>query len=384
MLLDAQVGAGAEGEAYIDGSLFQRELLQLDTLNKKRIQVWINSPGGIVTEGMSIYNAILNSKTKVDTYCVGMAASIAGVIFQAGRTRYMMDYGILMYHDPHGASNSRAIEAYKDAIAVMVSSRTGKGTEDVLKIMARETFLNATEAKAIGFCDVIQSSSEVNKKKMQKVDIGNLYREAGKVLNLLIPKENVKQNTMDAVTLKLVYNKLDLTEGASETSVLTAINKLEEKATKAELALNKATVENKADLDKMKAELDKLADEKKEKDGDYDKLFAKYNALKDEMESDKAKAKKEKDDAEEEDCKNMITDFAKVGRIENKADVIADWCVTAKTIGKDKVKNMIEALPLNKKAPEAASVMKANELKDGETPTSAVLMNAKIKNQGKK
>src|SRR5690348_5015887 len=88
MLINTHIGFD-EAEGFgVMGDAFQRELLQLDALcienNKGPIQVWINSPGGIVTDGMSIYSAILKSTTKVDTYCVGMAASIAGVIFQAG------------------------------------------------------------------------------------------------------------------------------------------------------------------------------------------------------------------------------------------------------------------------------------------------------------
>jgi ATP-dependent protease ClpP protease subunit len=55
------------------GDLFQAELLALDQMEKKRIQVWINSPGGSVMDGYNMYNAMLKTKTKVDTYCVGIA-----------------------------------------------------------------------------------------------------------------------------------------------------------------------------------------------------------------------------------------------------------------------------------------------------------------------
>jgi ATP-dependent Clp protease protease subunit len=61
-------------------------------MDKKRIQVWINSPGGDVDDGYNIYNAMLKTKTKVDTHCYGMAASMAGAIFQAGHRRTMADY----------------------------------------------------------------------------------------------------------------------------------------------------------------------------------------------------------------------------------------------------------------------------------------------------
>ena len=76
MLINKHIGFDLDEGQGIDGSLFQEELLKLDSLGKKRIQVWINSPGGVVMDGYNIFNAILKSKTKVDTYNVGIAASI--------------------------------------------------------------------------------------------------------------------------------------------------------------------------------------------------------------------------------------------------------------------------------------------------------------------
>ena len=67
-------------------NLVVAQLLYLDhSDSKKDISLYINSPGGVVMDGYNIYNAILRSKTPVDTYNVGIAASIAGVIFMAGR-----------------------------------------------------------------------------------------------------------------------------------------------------------------------------------------------------------------------------------------------------------------------------------------------------------
>src|SRR4051794_5419098 len=82
MLIDKHIGFDEVEGSGIMGDIFQKELLALDGMGKSRIQVWINSPGGLVSDGYNIYNAILKSQTKVDTYCTGMAASIAGVIFQ--------------------------------------------------------------------------------------------------------------------------------------------------------------------------------------------------------------------------------------------------------------------------------------------------------------
>ena len=82
MLVNKHIGMDEEDGEGIMGDQFQSELMYLDTLNKKRIKVVICSPGGSVIEGMKMYNAVLTTKTKVDTYNGGIAASIAGVLFQ--------------------------------------------------------------------------------------------------------------------------------------------------------------------------------------------------------------------------------------------------------------------------------------------------------------
>ena len=111
MFIDNQIGGkDADGNPGIDGNRFMKELLCLsDEMGKKNIQVWINSEGGFVQEGQSIYAGILHSKAKVDTVCYGLAASISGVIFQAGRRRYMTDYANLMYHPAYNEEDRKSV-----------------------------------------------------------------------------------------------------------------------------------------------------------------------------------------------------------------------------------------------------------------------------------
>jgi ATP-dependent protease ClpP protease subunit len=158
MLLNGDINNGVQ---------FQSELLHLDTLGKKSIKVYINSPGGEVAGGMLIYNSILKSKTKVDTYNCGVCASIAAVIFQAGRFRYMADYSVLMFHAPYypdGEKSDPYLDATKSAIAVMVK-RSGVSTEAVEKLLNNgDTFLTALEAQAAGLCDYIELSADYNAK----------------------------------------------------------------------------------------------------------------------------------------------------------------------------------------------------------------------------
>ena len=322
MLINKHIGADETDGPGIDGSIFQQELLQLDTMGKKRIQVWINSPGGIVMDGYNIYNAILKSKTKVDTYNVGIAASIAAVIFQAGRNRIMADYSMLMYHNPYGGDGGEELEKMKKGIAIMIAERVGKSEPEILAVMSKTTWLGASEAFNTGFCDTIEVSSEQNKRRAT-TEAKALWKESNLVINSLFNNKQTKKMTK-------VTNKLGLNAEANEDAILEAITNVENKKVAAE---DKAKqMEDKicameAELDEHKA---KLAEFKKKAE-DADK--AKNDA---ELEAESAKAK------------NMLQEFVKQGRI--KADAVDQWAATSQKIGIDEVKNMIEALPMHKQS----------------------------------
>ena len=359
----------------IIGAQFQQELLYIDTLGKKRIQVWINSCGGNVMDGYSIYNAILASKTPVDTYCVGCAASIAGVIFQAGRKRIMSDYSWLMYHNPFGGSDA-ILSTMKDSIVKMIESRCGMSESEVNRMMNRETFILADEAKSMNLCDEVDQTSKLNTKYLKKItNSTQFYKEAKLVLNSIINNQN--QNPMIKVCMKL-----GLVDGTPEESIVQAIDSIMNKAKLAESAKDAAILEaqNKAkadesEMDKLKAKFKKLEEEKAAKDAAYEDC---KNAL-DAMEKDKKAAE---DKACEEKAKNMVEGFAKAGRIKNEATVILKWSNLAKA-DFEGTKSMIEELPLNKVAVKIEG--EVNQLKDGELPTTALGMAVrnKLKREGK-
>lgn len=351
MLINKHVGFDPmEGEG-VNGAWFQEELMRLDQMGKKRIQVWINSPGGVVMDGYNIYSAILQTKTKVDTYCVGIAASIAAVIFQAGRERIMADYGVLMYHNPYGGDDANQLSKMRDSIAVMVASRAGKGKDEVLSIMDKTSWIDANEAMESGLCDRIDNSGDFNKKrKAQTTEAVAMWRESNRILNSILNKNQTNMIN--------VINKLGLAENAVEKDVLDAIQNKE-----AEMA------EMKNALEKAQAECDELK--------------KKYIDLCDKMEAD-AKAKAELEEKEmEEECKAMVENFAKLGRIKNEADVIEKWVATAKTQGVEATKAMIESLPLNKAAAniQQPAGVPANP---NEQPMSAVNMMAHVLNKIKR
>ena len=339
MLINKHIGYDKDEGYGVNGSLFQEELLQLDNLGKKRIQIWINSPGGIVMEGYNIYSAILKSKTKVDTYCVGIAASIAAVIFQAGRNRVMADYSCLMYHNPFGGTN-KELDVMKNSIATMVASRAGKTSEEVLKVMDRTTWINANDALESGFCDSIESSSEHNKKRGQPIPEINVPGEGMEAMNLYKVSNSFlnsnKQSKMNKVT-----NKLGLNPDANEESILSAISAIENKLSKAtnDLSISESEVEKKVKEVNALTERAEAA-EKKVSDAELAATEAKNSA--------KLVA-----------VNSMLDGFVASGRI--KADAKDSWAETSNAIGVDKVKAMIEALPVTKIANKLPVSDVANE-----------------------
>ena len=149
MLINSHLGFDTDDGQGIDSSLFQQELLQLDTLGKKRIQLWINCPGGNVMDGMGMFNAILKTKTPVDTYNTGICASMGGVLFMAGRKRVMNDYASLMMHNPSGGDDKKQMGMMKDSLVTMLSSRASNITpEEVDYLMEKTSWLNAAEMEA--------------------------------------------------------------------------------------------------------------------------------------------------------------------------------------------------------------------------------------------
>lgn len=330
MLINKHIGMDDADGMGIDGSVFQQELLLLDEMGKSRIQVWINSPGGVVMDGYNIYNAILKSKTKVDTYNVGIAASIAAVIFQAGRTRYMSDYSKLMYHNPFGGNDSKELEPMTDSIAIMVASRASKQKDEILGIMKKTTWISASEAFANGFCDEIEVSSNHNKKRLTKTsDAKAMWRESNLIVNSIF-------NQINTLDMKKVTNKLGLTEAANEDSILDAITNMENKA--------KLAAKNAEDA------LNDMEDKFKEAEKNFKETKDAYDKLKTEKElADKAK-KDAEDKQEGEAVKNALEGYVKQGRI--KKESVEKWTNTAAKIGIAEVKAMIEEIPLSKQAPK--------------------------------
>lgn len=325
MLIDRHIGYDETDGYGIDGADFARELMILDGMGKTCINVWINSPGGIVLDGYNIYNAILKSKTKVNTVCVGIAASIAAVIFQAGRERIMCDYGILMYHNPFGSENTDALRAMRDSIVKMISARCGMTEDDTMAMMHREPFMNAQEAIDKKLCDRIEESADYNKKRMAPVAVTNnakgYYKEAGAVLNSILP---TTKNDNYMPDFKKIANRLKLVDSANEDAIIDGIQAIENRATTAEAAL--VTVRN---------QITTL-------EGERTTLTAQLTEFKNKQETAEKETKKVKAQA-------LIAAAVKIGSIKNDADTIKKWEDKAEK-DYDTVKDLLEDSPVNKQS----------------------------------
>jgi ATP-dependent Clp protease protease subunit len=139
---------------------------------KKDIHLYINSPGGIVTGGMAIYDTIRFLQCDVVTYCIGQAASMATVLLAAGTKgkRFALPHSRVMIHQPSGGAGGQAADIaiaakeiirWRQTLNQVIARHTGKSIEQLEKDSDRDYYLSAQEAKAYGIVDhVVENASE--------------------------------------------------------------------------------------------------------------------------------------------------------------------------------------------------------------------------------
>ena len=131
---------------------------------KKDIHLYINSPGGIVTGGMAIYDTMNFLQCEITTYCLGMAASMSTVLLAAGTKgkRFALPNSRVMIHQPSGGAGGQAsdiaiaareILRWRKTLNEALSKHTGKTPEQVEKDSDRDYYMSAQEAKEYGIVD---------------------------------------------------------------------------------------------------------------------------------------------------------------------------------------------------------------------------------------
>lgn len=167
---------------------FVKKLEKMGEVSK--INVYINSYGGEVAEGLAIYNALKRHKAKVTTYCDGFAASIASVIFMAGDERIMNSSSLLMIHNAWswGEGNAEQLRKQADdldkitqASVTAYAEHSNLSKEEIQSLMDDETWILPDEALEYGFATAIEkaakSAASQNAKK-RLIDIVKQYKEA--------------------------------------------------------------------------------------------------------------------------------------------------------------------------------------------------------------
>ncbi|MBP7648737.1 MAG: ATP-dependent Clp protease proteolytic subunit [Phenylobacterium sp.] len=151
-------------------ALICAQLLYLEAENpKKEIQMYINSPGGVVTSGLAIYDTMQYIKSPVVTLCMGMAASMGSFLLMAGEAgqRISLPNARIMVHQPSGGYSGKASDIERHAEDIIKTKRrlneiyakhTGRSYEEVEEKLDRDTFMTADEAKEWGLIDLVQAN----------------------------------------------------------------------------------------------------------------------------------------------------------------------------------------------------------------------------------
>jgi ATP-dependent Clp protease protease subunit len=154
-------------------SLVVAQLLFLESENPdKDIYMYINSPGGVVTSGMAIYDTMQYIRPKVATVCMGQACSMGSLLLTAGEAgmRYSLPHSRIMIHQPLGGTRGQAadIEIHakeilklRDTLNKLYVKHTGQKLSVVEKSVDRDYFLDPEEAKKFGLIDKIVTNRPI-------------------------------------------------------------------------------------------------------------------------------------------------------------------------------------------------------------------------------
>ena len=153
-------------------SLICAQLLHLEAENpKKEIQMYINSPGGVVTSGLAIYDTMQYIRSPVITLCLGMAASMGSFLLMAGQkgSRIALPNSRIMLHQPSGGYSGKAQDIRRHAEEIIktkhrlneiYAKHTGQPIEVVEETLDRDHFMTAEEARDWGIVDKVWESRE--------------------------------------------------------------------------------------------------------------------------------------------------------------------------------------------------------------------------------
>ena len=148
-------------------SLVTAQMLFLESENpKKEIYLYINSPGGLVTAGLGIYDTMQYIKPDVSTLCIGQAASMGSFLLAAGQKgkRYSLPNSRIMVHQPSAGFQGQATDieihanevlSLKERLNKIYSKHTGKSEKEIKSALERDNFMTPESAKEFGLIDQV-------------------------------------------------------------------------------------------------------------------------------------------------------------------------------------------------------------------------------------
>ena len=208
------IGVDASGEG-VHGETFAKELATLEELGIQKVTIRINSKGGSVEDGWSIYSAIKNSTMEINTEIWGWCWSMATPIACAGKKVSMTDFSLLMVHNVvDGEGNTLAnvgmVKMVNDGLVTVLAAKTGKPDAEIATLMDKTSWMRPKDALKNGFIDEIITTN--NKLKINPKS--NTIGELDQIFNKINEKRNneLMQDVID--NEKEVSTDVDVTSQA--------------------------------------------------------------------------------------------------------------------------------------------------------------------------
>jgi len=176
LLKDRIVFVGTEIDDFVANAVVAQFLFLESEDPDKDVQVYINSPGGIVTAGLAIVDTMNLVRCPVSTMCIGQASSMGAVLLAMGEKgqRYALPHSRIMIHQPLGGARGQAtdieiqareIKKVKDTLTDMLVTATGQERDRLAADIERDFYLSANEAKEYGVIDEVHAKQPKEKKK---------------------------------------------------------------------------------------------------------------------------------------------------------------------------------------------------------------------------
>lgn len=166
LLADRIIFIGTEINDQVANNVIAQLIFLRASDPKKAVNIYINSPGGMISSGLAIYDTMQYLECEINTYCIGMAASMAALLMTAGTKgkRYALPHSRMMIHQPSGGvgGTSKDIELQakeilylKKLISELFHHHTGKPIDRILEDSERDFYLSAAEAVEYGLIDQV-------------------------------------------------------------------------------------------------------------------------------------------------------------------------------------------------------------------------------------